>query len=112
METAEIIRIYAQSHDLAEPNAGLMCRHTDALVTKLCAARMQVVGAADALLESCRGRADLPQELVDFFAAEDDQGCPSCWLSSRYPKEHPECAQKIDRYFATRERLMVFGRAL
>jgi hypothetical protein len=45
-----------------------------------------------------------PALLDMWIEAEKDKGCDHCWLSSRGPA-HPDCDQKIRRWFACREAL-------
>ncbi|MBO0698332.1 MAG: hypothetical protein J2P46_08065, partial [Zavarzinella sp.] len=64
-----------------------------------CTPQMARFNNAEHALLALAGRADLPGPLAAFIAANADQGCPTCWLSSARPTRHPECAWKIHRYF-------------
>ena len=113
LAVSTIIKIWAQSVTLVGDNAELLTqtRH-DPLISELCSARMEVLSVAEALLATLNGQQNLPEPLVAFFAADADKGCNHCWLSSRMPKEHPECWEKINRWFDTRTALQIYGSSL
>lgn len=110
-QITQIIKEFALAHRAAEDNPKLLIedsvKHTD-----LCVARMDRIEVADEALFALEGQAELPQPVLDFFAAEADRGCYHCWLSSRHSNQHPECQAKINRWFATRDALIVYGEQL
>lgn len=75
-----------------------------------CTPEMARFRNAEDAIRGLAGRGDLPDPIHWFLAADADSGCGSCWVSSRSVKPHPECGEKIDRWFAAREALLSLGR--
>lgn len=73
---------------------------------------MKVLGEAESRLFALDPNDDIPKPLKDFLIANKDKGCHSCWFSSKMIKQHPECSEKINRWFDTRQKLMSFAREL
>lgn len=109
----EILVEFAAAHRAAEPNSGIMVGNPTTEEVDGCAERMVRVSRADARLMTLSTRPDdLPEPLREFFAAEADKGCMRCWASSVRFRNHPECNQKIDRWFATHRALVDYAGTL
>jgi hypothetical protein len=85
-------------------------------VSDECVRLMQECGIADAELwtvaqNHCNTSA-LPPMLQLYYDAEQDKGCPSCWLNSSATKAHPECERKIAEWFGYRDGLMAFVKSV
>ena len=82
-------------------------------VSRLCTERMEECATADRELFERDGRdVERPRPLDLFFAAERDKGCLSCWVTSRSRTPHPECQEKIRRWFDCREALLAYVREI
>ena len=108
----DIVSEYAAAHIAAEPNARIMCGNPSAADMDACTERMRRIAGADAALMALVGEDGLSPLVRAFLDASGDAGCPSCWVSSRRSKNHPECNRKIDRFFAARTALIEYGRGL
>ena len=106
--TKAIIREFSAAHEIAEGNTKPPVSHD----TELCNERMFRVGMVDNAILEIGDREDAPDELKNFIEACNDSACPSCWVSSRSDKIHPECQKKISRYFETRKKLLELGNKL
>jgi len=106
----QIIKEYALAFQAAEANAKEMTKFNPN--TKLCVKRMDRVAEAESALFNLPLTENLPKPLVDFFIAELDKGCDSCWLSSRKDTKHEICMAKISRWFKTHDLLVEYGLTL
>jgi hypothetical protein len=77
-----------------------------------CTPQMARFNNAEHAILALSGRSDLPEPVVAFIAASADSGCPLCWVSSNKEPNHPECSDKIERFFDARDALKRYGESL
>lgn len=78
-----------------------------------CTPRMaRLRNAGFAVVDLAGHQEELPAPVKQYIDAEGDRGCGRCWVSSNPRKEHPECKEKIRRWFAAREVLVEYGKSL
>ena len=58
------------------------------------------------------GRPDLLELVVAFIAANANQACSACWLSSDKATNHSACERKLRRSFDARAALAEYGERL
>lgn len=101
------IKEFAMAQIAASENPEMLLR--DHSNVEECERRMERLFAAEDALEKVKNP---PQVLQDFLAAAADPGCTKCMLSSKRSNDHPECTEKIARFFETKDALVEFGRNL
>ena len=77
----------------------------------LCNVRMFLLEVLQDALWTFKGKI-VPNALQAWFDAEDDNACSSCWVSSNTSSNHPECNEKIDRWFVVRSGLKEYAKTL
>jgi len=108
-ELETLIVEFALAFRAAEENALLLLMSPEH--QEECAVRMERLKKAEAALDPGRPWPHhLPVELVAYLNADHNKGCHKCWDSSN-PK-HPDCADRIQRWFAARRALVELGMKL
>jgi hypothetical protein len=101
-----LLREYADALTAANGNALELLHGGD---VEVCRARMERLSLAWSALTSIPD--DLaPLELLAMREAHSDRGCLHCWALSLHARKHPECREKIARWFAARDALAACGR--
>lgn len=113
-DTIDVLVRWHAAHKAAEDNPKkLLAARTAEDSTRVsdeCAALMESLGEAEAALFKLKELPadEVPPLLTLFLGREADKGCPSCWVSSRIQKSHPECQFKISEWFGYREALLLY----
>lgn len=108
-----LIGEFAEAHHAVRDNAKIMCGQPTKEDIDFCVSGMaRVARAEDAVYALDERNGELPQELIDHLAAQEDPGCSECWMSSVQKNNHHECTTKISRWFDTRDALVKYGLTL
>lgn len=110
-EIDAVVREYADAQAHANDDRDRPCPTVYARDGIFGVRSMARLADAEADVLALRGEESLPAPVTDFIRAEADKGCRGCWVSSRRGKNHPECNEKIDRWFAARDALTAYGRS-
>jgi len=109
LEIDDVLRVWVKAQMLVLDNTPLMIKYrhgNNPIIDELCVARMQVYNIAEEMLMSLQNQEALPSLLLNFFEANNDRGCDSCWLSSGISDNHEDCNIKINRWFDARKKLL------
>lgn len=100
-----LLREYADALTAANGNALELLHGGD---VEVCRARMERLSLAWSALTSIPD--DIaPPELLAMREVHSDRGCLHCWALSLHARKHPECREKIARWFAARDALAARG---
>jgi hypothetical protein len=105
--TKAILVAWYNAHEPFNDNSSSAI-NTHVLFSNLCSARMSVISVTEDMLYGLYIDENYPKELKRHLTANKNKGCSRCMFSSNKEANHPECNEKSNEYFRSKEQLIIY----